>query len=162
VSITGYFKANETGNWKFMFGKSPSGQVTSNYSNDNLSMFWIDYNDDKRTIKNAQIINKESYKTNNGTNASPNIDGYVYTTKLEAGFRYPIFFNWACVNSTSPVLCFAFAKPSAPNTFITDEIAYREPLTEYIKNNNLKMCFLNQSMCDIVPPCFYHLFRKIV
>jgi glycosyltransferase involved in cell wall biosynthesis len=45
-------------------------------------------------------------------------------------------------------------------TFITDEIAYREPLVEYIKTNNLKMCFLNASMCDIVPPCFYHMFRK--
>ena len=45
-------------------------------------------------------------------------------------------------------------------TFITDEIAYREPLVNYIKENNLKMCFLNASMCDIVPPCFYHLFRK--
>jgi mannosyltransferase OCH1-like enzyme len=44
-------------------------------------------------------------------------------------------------------------------TFITDEIAYREPLMEYIKENNLKMCFLNFSMCDIVPPCFYGLFR---
>ena len=45
-------------------------------------------------------------------------------------------------------------------TFITDEIAYREPLTEYIKKNNLKMCYLNASMCDIIPPCFYHMFRK--
>ena len=45
-------------------------------------------------------------------------------------------------------------------TFITDEIAYREPLVEYIKTNNLKMCFLNASMCDIIPPCFYHMFRK--
>ena len=45
-------------------------------------------------------------------------------------------------------------------TFITDEIAYREPLVEYIKSNNLKMCFLNQSMCDIIPPCFYGLFRQ--
>ena len=45
-------------------------------------------------------------------------------------------------------------------TFITDEIAYREPLVEYIKTNNLNMCFLNASMCDIIPPCFYHMFRK--
>ncbi len=44
-------------------------------------------------------------------------------------------------------------------TFITDEIAYREPLVEYIKTNNLKMCYLNTTMCDIIPPCFYHMFR---
>jgi glycosyltransferase involved in cell wall biosynthesis/mannosyltransferase OCH1-like enzyme len=44
-------------------------------------------------------------------------------------------------------------------TFITDEIAYREPLNDYIKTNNLKMCFLNATMCDIIPPCFYHMFR---
>lgn len=45
-------------------------------------------------------------------------------------------------------------------TFITDEIAYREPLLQHIKENNLKMCFLNATMCDIIPPCFFHLFRK--
>jgi len=44
-------------------------------------------------------------------------------------------------------------------TFITDEIAYREPLVEYIKINNLKMCYLNATMCDIIPPCFYYMFR---
>jgi len=42
----------------------------------------------------------------------------------------------------------------------TDEIAYREPLIEFIKTHQLSMCYLNATFCDIVPPCFYSLFRK--
>lgn len=41
------------------------------------------------------------------------------------------------------------------NTFITDEIAYRNPLIEYIKTHNIKMFYTNRYFCDIVPPCFY-------
>ena len=44
-------------------------------------------------------------------------------------------------------------------TFITDEIAYREPLTEYLKLNNCKMCYINKDFCDIVPPIFYNMIR---
>ncbi len=44
--------------------------------------------------------------------------------------------------------------------FITDEIAYREPLINFIKTNNLNMFFMNKYFTDIVPPCFYYLFRK--
>ena len=43
--------------------------------------------------------------------------------------------------------------------YIADEIAYREPLLEYLKINNYKMYYINASFCDIVPPCFYYLFR---
>jgi len=42
----------------------------------------------------------------------------------------------------------------------TDEIAYREPLANYLKTNNYKRCYLNASFCDIVPPIFYNMFRK--
>lgn len=44
-------------------------------------------------------------------------------------------------------------------TFITDEIAYREPLKAYLANNNIKMFYANAYFCDIVPECFYHLSR---
>jgi len=43
--------------------------------------------------------------------------------------------------------------------YLTDEIAYREPLKAYLAENNLKMCYINAKFCDIVPECFYFLFR---
>lgn len=44
-------------------------------------------------------------------------------------------------------------------TFITDEIAYREPLKKYLADNKIKMFYINKYFCDIVPPCFYHMSR---
>jgi len=44
-------------------------------------------------------------------------------------------------------------------TFITDEIAYREPLKKFLADRRIKMCYINASFCDIVPPCFYHMSR---
>jgi|UniRef100_A0A6C0CZB6 glycosyltransferase involved in cell wall biosynthesis len=44
-------------------------------------------------------------------------------------------------------------------TFVTDEIAFRQPLINYLRNNNYKMFYINKCMCDIVPPMFYHLVR---
>jgi len=44
-------------------------------------------------------------------------------------------------------------------TFITDEIAYREPLKAYLSKNKIKMFYANAHFCDIVPECFYHLSR---
>jgi len=44
-------------------------------------------------------------------------------------------------------------------TFITDEIAYREPLKAYLAKNNIKMFYANAHFCDIAPECFYHLSR---
>lgn len=44
-------------------------------------------------------------------------------------------------------------------TFVTDEIAYREPLKAYLAKNKIKMFYANAYFCDIVPPCFYHLSR---
>lgn len=45
-------------------------------------------------------------------------------------------------------------------TFITDEIACREPLQHFLAKNKYKMFYINLYYCDIVPPCFYHMFRK--
>lgn len=45
------------------------------------------------------------------------------------------------------------------NVFITDEIAYREPLIKYISENKIKMFYANAFFCDIVPKCFFHLSR---
>ena len=44
-------------------------------------------------------------------------------------------------------------------TYITDEIAFRPVLDTYIKTNELKVLQLYESFCDIVPPCFYSIFR---
>jgi mannosyltransferase OCH1-like enzyme len=44
-------------------------------------------------------------------------------------------------------------------TYITDEIAYREPLKEYLIKNRLKMFYINANFCDIIPECFYGMFR---
>ena len=44
-------------------------------------------------------------------------------------------------------------------TYITDEIAFREPLVEFIKANHIEVCDLQSNFCDIVPPCFFSLFR---
>jgi len=44
-------------------------------------------------------------------------------------------------------------------TYVTDEIAYREYLIAYINENNIKIYFANRDFCDIIPPCYYHLWR---
>ena len=44
-------------------------------------------------------------------------------------------------------------------TFITDEIAYREPLIKYISTNSIKMFYANAYFCDIVPECFFDRSR---
>jgi hypothetical protein len=44
-------------------------------------------------------------------------------------------------------------------THITDEIACRETLKKFLKENNFHMFFMNAHFCDIVPPCFFHMFR---
>jgi hypothetical protein len=125
VSVKGHFKTSEKGIWRFMLGTIPSATVTSNYSNDNLAMMWFGINESDRTIANASLtVNRDSYKTNGGTDASPNTKAYIVELDLDANIYYPIFINWACAGSTTPVLCFGFAKPSAPNTFITDGTGY--------------------------------------
>ena len=43
--------------------------------------------------------------------------------------------------------------------YATDEIAYRQPLKKFIRENKLEMCHINDNFCDIVPPCYYHLSR---
>lgn len=44
-------------------------------------------------------------------------------------------------------------------TYIADEIAYRQPLIDYIEKHKLKMFYTNAYFCDIIPSCFYHLSR---
>jgi len=44
-------------------------------------------------------------------------------------------------------------------TFITDEIAYREPLKEYLTKNKIKIFYANAYFCDIVPECFFQSSR---
>ena len=43
--------------------------------------------------------------------------------------------------------------------FITDEIAYRQPLINYISTHKIKMFYTNAYFCDIVPECFFHISR---
>ena len=45
---------------------------------------------------------------------------------------------------------------------ITDEIAYRQPLLDFIDRQNAKLFYINQYFCDVVPPCFVSLFRSNV
>jgi len=42
---------------------------------------------------------------------------------------------------------------------IADEIAFRQPLLNYIAEGKLKMFYTNAHFCDIVPPCFFNRFR---
>jgi len=44
-------------------------------------------------------------------------------------------------------------------THITDEIAYREHLIAYLEKNKFKMFYTNRYFCDVVPECFFHMFR---
>jgi len=56
-----------------------------------------------------------------------------------------------------PDLCeFCLMKESVA----TDEIAFGEHLKKCIEQHNLKLCYLNASFCDIVPPVFYEMFRN--
>jgi mannosyltransferase OCH1-like enzyme len=45
-------------------------------------------------------------------------------------------------------------------TYITDEIAFRPHLETFIKTSGATVCDLQSNFCDIVPPCFYSLFRS--
>lgn len=45
-------------------------------------------------------------------------------------------------------------------THITDEIAFREPLLQFIEKEKLKMFYINRYFTDVVPSCFYEMFRK--
>jgi len=45
-------------------------------------------------------------------------------------------------------------------TFIADEIAYREPMLKYLKENNFEMFYSNAYFCDVVPNCFFSMFRQ--
>lgn len=44
-------------------------------------------------------------------------------------------------------------------SFITDEIAYRQPLQKFLALNKIKMFNTHEHFCDIIPPVFYELWR---
>lgn len=42
---------------------------------------------------------------------------------------------------------------------LVDETAFRKPLLEFLGRNEYKMFYINRYFCDIVPECFFGLFR---
>jgi hypothetical protein len=69
-----------------------------------------------------------------------NIDAFKLLFK-----RVPNFFELCTDNS---------------RTHITDEIAFRQPLITFLRENSYNMFYANAHFCDIVPPCFFHMFRQ--
>ena len=43
---------------------------------------------------------------------------------------------------------------------VVDEVAFRTPLLDFLEQNQYKMFYINRYFCDIVPECFYMLFRQ--
>lgn len=43
---------------------------------------------------------------------------------------------------------------------VADEIAFRKPLLEFLEKNGVNMFYINRYFCDVVPECFFHLFRR--
>jgi glycosyltransferase involved in cell wall biosynthesis len=43
---------------------------------------------------------------------------------------------------------------------IVDEIAFRKPLLDLLETNEYRMFYINRYFCDIVPECFFGLFRQ--
>jgi len=52
-------------------------------------------------------------------------------------------------------LCIDNSKP-----FGIDEIACRETLKAFLAQNKYKMFYINDHLCDIVPPRYYHILRQ--
>jgi glycosyltransferase involved in cell wall biosynthesis len=44
-------------------------------------------------------------------------------------------------------------------SYIADEIAFRGPLLDFLERNQYKMFYTNRYFCDIIPECFFGLFR---
>jgi hypothetical protein len=44
--------------------------------------------------------------------------------------------------------------------YIVDEIAFRKPLLDFLERNRYQMFYTNRYFCDIVPECFFGLFRR--
>ncbi|GJE41254.1 DUF6625 family protein [Methylobacterium soli] len=45
---------------------------------------------------------------------------------------------------------------------LTDEVAYRKPLLDFLDERQAKMFYINRYFCDVVPERFVHLFRSDV
>ena len=43
---------------------------------------------------------------------------------------------------------------------LVDETAFRKPLMDLLERNQYKMFYINRYFCDIVPECFFGLFRQ--
>ena len=43
---------------------------------------------------------------------------------------------------------------------LVDEIAFRKPLQDFLERNQYRMFYINRYFCDIVPECFFGLFRQ--
>lgn len=44
--------------------------------------------------------------------------------------------------------------------YVSDEIAFRQPMLAFLEKKNARMFYINKYFCDVVPECFYHLFRE--
>jgi len=42
---------------------------------------------------------------------------------------------------------------------IVDEVAFRKPLLDFLERNEYRMFHINRYFCDVVPKCFFGLFR---
>jgi glycosyltransferase involved in cell wall biosynthesis len=42
---------------------------------------------------------------------------------------------------------------------IVDEIAFRKPILDFLERNQFRMFYINRYFCDIIPECFFGLFR---
>ena len=43
---------------------------------------------------------------------------------------------------------------------IIDETAFRKPLLDFLERNGYRVFYINRYFCDIVPECFFGLFRQ--
>jgi predicted SAM-dependent methyltransferase len=43
---------------------------------------------------------------------------------------------------------------------LVDEVAFRKPLQDVVEANQYKMFYINRYFCDIVPECFFGLYRQ--
>ena len=43
---------------------------------------------------------------------------------------------------------------------LVDEIAFRKPLLDFLERSGYRMFYINRYFCDIVPECFFGLFRQ--
>ena len=113
LSMRGYFKADETGEWKILLGSPKIDNRNGNYSNDDVCALWLGPNALNPSFTNAsKIVNSRTY----GSDANPDLEAYTFRVRLEQGKHYPLLINWGQTIGGA-VLCLFFARPSDPNNF---------------------------------------------